>query len=295
MRRTNLLLMLSVLTLAILLSAFQLPTSTHITLHTNEKSTPKRDSILMSVSENETTKDMILVEGGTFMMGSNNGDYDEVPVHKVQLSSFYIDKYEVTNEQFCKFLNEKGNQSEGGALWLEIDDEDCHITQVGGKFIPKKGREKHPVIEVSWYAAVKYAEWLGKRLPTEAEWEYAARGGQKSNNFKYAGSNDAALVACFDDNSDGNTFPVGQLKPNELGIYDMSGNVWEWVNDWYADDYYKKSETKNPKGPNAIDFKILRGGSWVSIEDQLRVSIRDYAYPYNTYYLNGFRCVRNVE
>ncbi len=243
----------------------------------------------------DALQDMALVEGGTFMMGSKQGDYDEIPVHKVELKSFYIDKYEVTNAQFCKFLNEKGNKFEGGSYWLEIDDEDCNIIEVDGVFKPKPGFENNPVIEVSWYAANAYAKWCGKRLPTEAEWEYAAGGGSKSRNMKYAGSNVATDVAWFDSNSDGKTYPIGQLKANELGIYDMSGNVWEWVSDWYAEDFYEESPKKNPTGPPKKDFKVLRGGSWVSVEDEVRISRREYAYPYSTYYLNGFRCAKNYK
>lgn len=256
-----------------------------------------KDKTSISPAEDkDLLKDMVLVEGGTFMMGSEEGDYDEIPVHKVELSSFYIDKYEVTNEQFCEFLNAKGNQFEGGAYWLEIDDEDCNIIQdKSGKFKCKPGLEKNPVIEISWYAASAYANWLGKRLPTEAEWEYAAKGGRKSKSYRFSGSNVAKEIAWYDANSDGQTFPVGTLKPNELGIYDMSGNVWEWVADWYSDDYYDNSPVKNPKGPEKRDFRILRGGSWVSIDDQLRVTVRDYAYPHSTYYLNGFRCVKDYR
>jgi formylglycine-generating enzyme required for sulfatase activity len=265
--------------------------SDNLTLPPNEKLA----NTSFSKEVREEVKDMILVEGGIFQMGSNEGDYDEVPVHQVEISSFYIDKYEVTNEQFCKFLNEKKNQSEGGGKWLEVDDEDCNILEKDGTFKPRPTFEKHPVVEVSWYGARAYAEWVGKRLPTEAEWEYAARGGKKSKKTKFAGSNIASEVAYYDSNSDGSTFPVGQLKPNELGIFDMSGNVWEWVSDYYSEDYYKISAKKNPKGPEKKDFRILRGGSWVSIEDELRVATRDYAYPYSSYYLNGFRCAREIK
>jgi formylglycine-generating enzyme len=266
---------------------------------TQASESPSQNADFVSINDSSQPEkqyeDMIFVEGGTFMMGSENGDYDEVPVHKVELSSFYIDKYEVTNEEFCEFLNELGNREEGGKLWLEIDDEDCLIMEENGIFRPEPGKAKNPVIEVSWYGAKSFAKWAGKRLPTEAEWEYSARGGQKSKHFLYSGSNVATDVAWYDANSGGKTHPVGLLKPNELGIYDMSGNVWEWCSDWYSDQYYENSPVKNPQGPKDKDFKLLRGGAWVSIADQVRSTIRDYAYPTSTYYLNGFRCVKDAD
>ena len=119
---------------------------------------------------------MVYVPGGTFQMGSTEGDDDEQPVHEVTLDGFWIDKYEVTNAQFVAFLNEKGNQEENGEEWLELEDVDCNIELTGGEFRPKNGYADHPVIEVSWCGARAYAEWVGGRLPTEAEWEKAARG-----------------------------------------------------------------------------------------------------------------------
>ncbi len=237
---------------------------------------------------------MILVEGGSFEMGNPAGDGDEKIVHTVTLSSYYIDKYEVTNQQFCDFLNEKGNQVEAGVKWLEIDDEDCLIELVDGKFKPKAGWVNTPVIEVNWYGAMAYAKWAGKRLPTEAEWEYAARGGSRSRNFKFSGSNNALEVAWYDANANQQTQAVGTKKPNELGIYDMSGNVWEWCYDWYEEKYYSKSPEQDPKGPGIGKHRILRGGAWVSVDSELRTTLRDYNFPYNCYYLNGFRCVSEM-
>jgi|GEM_PF-4159864 formylglycine-generating enzyme required for sulfatase activity len=146
-------------------------------------------------------REMVFVKGGYFNMGSN--DYDnEKPIHGVTLSDFYIGKYEVTNEQFCHFINDKGNQIEGGETWLEMS-EYVLIERKNGQFAPKAGYANHPVIEVSWYGATAYAKWLreqtGKkyRLPTEAEWEYGARGGRQTNDYKYAGSNNVDEVAWY--------------------------------------------------------------------------------------------------
>ncbi len=131
----------------------------------------------------------IFVEGGTFEMGYRYGSLYEKPVHKVTVKSFYIGKYEVTNAQYAKFLNEKGNEFEGNCTWLDIDYTYCEIEEKDGKFVPIKGRENRPVRSVTYFGAKAYCEWVGGRLPTEAEWEYAALGGNKSKNYVYAGSN----------------------------------------------------------------------------------------------------------
>jgi formylglycine-generating enzyme required for sulfatase activity len=244
--------------------------------------------------QSNTPTGMILVEGGSYIMGFGKGELDEVPEHTVSLNAFYIDKYEVTNKQFCDFLNAKGNQKEGGASWLEIDDEDCRIQKVSGVYKPLSGFADHPVIEISWYGARAYAKWKGKRLPTEAEWEYAAKGGTKSKKFRYSGSNDPYEVAWYDANANQQTQPVGKKKANELGIHDMSGNVWEWCSDWYEDKYYRKSPKTNPKGPPTGKYRMLRGGAWVTVKSGLRMTMRDFNFPYNCYYLNGFRCVKDL-
>lgn len=241
--------------------------------------------------------EMVFVKGGTFMMGSNDSeaDNDEQPVHRVYVDDFYIGKYEVTNAQFCKFLNEKGNQSEGGATWLDITDEDCKIVKQSGRYVPVSGYENHPVIEVTWYGARAFCKWAGGRLPTEAEWEYAARGGNKSRGYKYSGSNNVDAVAWYWDNAGKKTHPVGQKQPNELGIYDMSGNVWEWCVDWYGGDYYRKSPYENPMGPSSGSGRVLRGGSWFNVDRDCRTANRVWYNPASTLYNNGFRVARSVQ
>ncbi len=257
---------------------------------------------LARLQQTQAPEGMILVEGGTFKMGQPNPNVggnkwssDEQPVHEITLSSFYIDKYEVTNAQFCKFINAVGNKIEGDGKWLDIGDEDSKIVEEGGKFKPIPGFEDHPVLELNWYGAKAYAEWVGKRLPTEAEWEYAARGGNKSQGFKFAGSNIADDVAWYSDNSNNSTHPIGSKKPNELGIYDMSGNVWEWCSDWYQEDYYKSSAKKNPQGPESGKYRVLRGGAWVSIQQQIKTTSRDYGFRNDAFNLNGFRCVKDIK
>ncbi len=155
-------------------------------LNQNEK-----DIFLQKIKKSNKKKEekegLIFVKGGTFNMGSNDSeaDDDEKPIHQVTVSDFYIGKYEVTNKEYCEFLNEKGNQTEGGVTWLDIDDSDCQIEKSNGRFVSKSGKNNHPVIEVTWYGAKAYCKWAGGRLPTEVEWEYAAKAGK---NYKYSGS-----------------------------------------------------------------------------------------------------------
>jgi formylglycine-generating enzyme required for sulfatase activity/phosphoribosyl-ATP pyrophosphohydrolase len=237
---------------------------------------------------------MAFVPGDTFQMGDlwGDGGSDETPVHTVTLSGFFISKYEVTNSEYCVFLNEEGNQEEGGVTWLDINDSDCRIYEQSGIFYPESGYEDHPVIEVSWYGARAYCEWKGGRLPTEAEWEYAARSGGMEQ--KYAGTSNVSELgdyAWYSANSGGDTHPVGTKLPNDLGIYDMSGNVWEWCNDWYDSDYYSISPENDPPGPESGTYRVLRGGSWSDNDRIARVANRLYNGPSNSNCIIGFRVV----
>jgi formylglycine-generating enzyme required for sulfatase activity len=219
--------------------------------------------------------ELITVQGGTFTMGwleERDGPegYDwEKPAHQVTVSSFKIAKYPVTQKQ-----------------WVALMDSNPSYF---------KGDENLPVERVSWHDAqefiAKLNEVTGKnyRLATEAEWEYAARGGNKSGNFKYSGSNDIDEVAWYRENRDNKTHPVGTKKANELGINDMSGNVWEWCNDWYA-EYTVESQT-NPQGPAEGSYRVDRGGSWFHVPLYCRVACRDYDTPEARYYFIGFRLV----
>ncbi|HHD82870.1 MAG TPA: hypothetical protein ENK92_02065, partial [Bacteroidetes bacterium] len=237
----------------------------------------------------KTYDNMVFVQGGTFQMGSNNGNDDEEPIHSVTVSDFYIGKYEVTNAEYIEFLNAKGvssNGSYGGTEYIDMDDEDCAVGYRNGRFYfrgSSYAEDKNcPVIEVTWFGAKAYCKWKGGRLPSEAEWEYAARGGNKRRSvslsgvedYKYSGSNNIGSVAWYDGNSDNKTHPVGTKQPNELGIYDMSGNVWEWCNDWYGKYYYQNSPKNNPQGPNSGEYSVLRGGSWSYNDYGCRVADR---------------------
>lgn len=238
------------------------------------------------------TNDMVLIPDGEFLMGSNYGDPDETPIHKVYLDAFYIDKYEVTNLQFSEFLNQKGNQEEGGVAWLNTSDEDCVIEYRNGKYQPKSGYENHPVIEVSWFGAMAYAEWAGKRLPTEAEWEKVAIGGLAGKKYPWGDSIDSSR-ANYGENV-GQTTPVGRYPPNNYGLYNMGGNVCEWVSDWYGEDYYSSSDSyRNPQGPNYGSERVIRGAGWSHDARYLRCASRNYVNPDSTSNHLGFRCAKS--
>jgi len=218
--------------------------------------------------------EMVFVRGGTFNMGAiaeQGGDCrdDEKPAHSVTLSDFYIGKYVVTQKQWNKIMG--SNQPYFKRDNLPIENVSSNNLEY---FIYRLNRE----------TGKKY------RLPTEAEWEYAARGGNKSKGYKYAGSNNIDDVAWYDKNSGGKTHPVGLKTSNELGIHDMSGNVREWVNDWYDGGYYKESPKNNPAGPARGLGRVYRGGSWFDNAQSCRVSYRNYFYPSNSgdFFL-GFR------
>jgi formylglycine-generating enzyme required for sulfatase activity/mono/diheme cytochrome c family protein len=231
---------------------------------------------------------MVLVPAGEFTMGSNGGSDDEKPEHRVFLDAYYLDKYEVTVRQYAKFLEAKGVN--GPPMWPTMD---------------QPPHQKRPVVNVDWSDANNYCEWAGKRLPTEAEWEKAARGADgriypwgneppdplRANYGKEKWNNHDALV------------PVGQLKDGKspYGIYDLAGNVWEWVSDWYDPDYYTTSPSQNPKGPESGKYRVLRGGSWDFAPENLRSARRDFNIPLAPDYdspsyrnfNSGFRCAKN--
>ncbi|MDO5104772.1 SUMF1/EgtB/PvdO family nonheme iron enzyme [Capnocytophaga sp.] len=208
--------------------------------------------------------DTVLVEGGTFRMGSDDGDPDERVRHNVTLSSYRISKYEITNAQYAKFLNAVGNKIENGLLYYNGigKEREKGIVKNGNTFEPVKGRENYPVTYVSWYGAKAYAEWVGGSLPTEAQWEFASLGGTKSQKYKFSGSNNVNEVGYHLGNSKGLN-PVGTLKANELGIHDMSGNAWEWTADEYYSNYTSadKVDPQPYKTDNAKKRFVRRGAS----------------------------------
>jgi len=262
---------------------------------TNSKGTGYGNE-LEFVAQNIFPGEKVAVTGGTFTMGSPNGtgDSNEQPEHSVTLSDFSISKYEITNAQYATFMNDIAaniNGSFNGVEYLDMDDADVQISHTSGSFIADAGKENNPVIEISWFGAKAYAEHYGGRLPTEAEWEFAAKGGNSSSGYIYSGSNTLDDVAWYSANSGSATQSVGTKSANELGLHDMSGNVWEWTNDWYDSNYYNSSPSNDPQGPASGTFRVYRGGSWIYNAYYCRVANRTYNFPTITYHGLGFRPV----
>ena len=244
----------------------------------------------------------VLVTAGKFAMGSNVSD-DEKPIHTVYLDTFWIDQTEVTNAMYAAFLNELGNQSEGGATWLdtggEYSDEYVHTVLSSGEWQPKSSYGNHPVIKVSWYGARAYCEWAGRHLPSEAEWEKAARGGLEGKQYPWGNedpvctpgaSNGAQYGRCS-----GATVETGLFAPNGYGLYDMAGNVWEWVADRYDENYYNNSPSNNPEGPTSGDYRVRRGGSFYFNDGYVGSANRGRDFPNNPRYDRGFRCAMDAD
>ena len=247
---------------------------------------------------------MVLIPAGTFQMGSENADArdDEQPVHTVHLDAFYMDKYEVTNAQFKAFVDanppwQKDNIDAKFHVGPYLDD-------WNGNDYPA-GYANYPVVTVSWYAAMAYAAWAGKRLPTEAEWEYAARGGLAGQKYPWGNTISAADANYGWEIRD--TSSVGEYAANGYGLYDMAGNVWEWCLDEYDPDFYAASHNSRNPLAGAATIKeiletftsiptylsrVLRGGSWACDAQDLRVAGRLRAPPTVTLVAVGFRCVR---
>lgn len=227
-----------------------------------------------TITVNGVSFTMVYVEGGSFMMGCTSEqsgcESDESPSHRVMLNSFYMGETEVTQELWRAVMGDNPSQFKG---------------------------DKLPVEMVSWDDCELFVKFLNRmtgkhfRLPTEAEWEYAARGGRKSESNMYAGANSLSYVGWYDGNAGGSTHVVKGKLPNELGLYDMSGNVWEWCQDWYSSSYYASSPTDNPKNLSSGSYRVLRGGSWGNDATYCRVASRDDDTPGSRYSGSGFRLV----
>ncbi len=243
-----------------------------------------------------TNDDMVLVEGGSFVMGKNGSQFAS-PEHRVSLSDFHISKYEVTNAQYARFLNEYVKDRTSGGN--NIDSIDFFVNWNGveglkiedGNIKVVFGYENRPAAWITWYGAKAFCDFYGLSLPTEAQWEFAARGGNKSEGYTYAGSYYIDEVADYFGNNGISTSTVTDNKPNELGLHNMSGNLWEWCQDWY--DTYSSLPQTNPSGPIDGVQKVCRGGSWNDEEVFCRVYSRYSWHPTPAGYFMGFRVALN--
>ncbi len=255
-----------------------------------------------------TSGEMVTVPAGAFQMGCDDGNpnencySNEQPLHIVYLDAYAIDEHEVTNGQYVEFLNVMGNQSEGGDTWLDADSSDVRIHESGGVWQADAGYEDHPVVEVTWYGARAYCQWQGKRLPTEAEWEKAARGDSDTRMYPWGNDDPDCLRLNYYDSTEGHcvgdTAPVGSYPSgaSPYGALDMAGNVAEWVNDWYQSGYYSTYPVggwpSNPTGPPSDTYKGVRGGGGNTPWYYVRVAARSHSWtPSDSHGRLGFRCV----
>jgi formylglycine-generating enzyme required for sulfatase activity len=214
--------------------------------------------------------EMVLVQGGSFQMGSNEGNKDNRPAHEVQLDDFYIGKFELTQDQWMALMGYNPSQIACGRC---------------------------PVNDMSWEQLQDFLKNLNDktskkfRMTTEAEWEYAAQGGKLSKGYIYSGSNELAEVAWLDFNGNNQQHEVGQLKPNELGLYDMNGNAWELCEDWYSPKFYPGNQPKNPVNTKPAKYRVSRGGSWMSPSKYCFRWARNTDHPHHKRGNGGFRLV----
>jgi formylglycine-generating enzyme required for sulfatase activity len=239
---------------------------------------------------------LVLIEEGKFLMGNKFGDTDEKPVHKVKIDDFYIGKYEVTNSQYAEFLNSEGNQNEQNAYWILLsgiwEEEKCRIFLDDSIFKVENGYENYPVTYVNWYGANAYCKWKGGRLPTEAEWEYVAKGGKFKNDTSHLNLDYHAIYKL---NSLEKVNQISTRQPNSLGIFDLYGNLSEWISDCYSENYYKNSVKKNPQGYEKSNMKVTRGGSWYNNSETLTPTNRRGAPPNYNNITIGFRIAYSID
>ena len=257
----------------------------------------KKDAVfLKKTSNNSISSEMVHIPSGFFKMGLNNKLEDESPEHRVFLDGFYIDKYEVSAKDFSQFLNIKNNVKK------YYSDNKFGTLEYTGKFQPRPGLENYPINNISWLAAKDYCKWKGKRLPSEAEWEKAARG-ENSTIYPWGNQPPSPELARYYQTWDQETkhkvlLPVDALEAGKsaYGLYNMAGNVKEWVDDWYDREYYKEiDEYANPKGPIGGEFKVVRGGSWRDLKGFIYSSFRNSGSPTSRMDDYGFRCAKSAS
>jgi formylglycine-generating enzyme len=261
---------------------------------------------------------MVLIPGGTFDMGTEDGMPFEAPVHRVTVKPFWMDEREVTVAEFSRFVEATNYVTEaerfGWSVVFDVKTGEWGRVDGANWRHPEGGdaayQPDEPVVQVSWNDASAYAKWAGRRLPTEAEWEFAARGGLIGKI--YAWGDDLRprgrpvanwWQGSFPDlNTGEDGFPgrasVGSFQPNGYGLFDMAGNVWEWTSDWYSQDYYSKAPSHDPKGPPSGEERSMRGGSWMCAENfcsNYRVAARSHSSADTGLNNLGFRCVKDVD
>ncbi len=251
---------------------------------------------------------MELIPAGEFQMGSNDDESfsDEHPIHTVFLNAFYIDKYPVTNAQYKAFVdaNPQWSKPRGFIKFIPARYHDDYYLLHWNKNYYPESKADHPVVHISWYAAMAYAEWIGKRLPTESEWEKAARGGLAGQKYPWGNLIDTDM-ANFAKNV-GQTTSIGEYPANGYDLYDMAGNVWEWCLDKWDNGFYESSPSTNPISGDSVDSimdnftkfetsRVLRGGSWYNTAENVRVTKRSGAPPEYTNANIGFRCVQSIS
>jgi formylglycine-generating enzyme len=276
--------------------------------------------VFMSSCQQQVSKadGMVLIPGGTFRMGTDDGMPFEGPVHDVSVKSFWIDKHEVTVGEFARFIEATNYVTDAEKFgwsvvfdietgeWKRIDGANWRHPEGGDA----EADANEPIVQVSWSDASAYAKWSGKRLPTEAEWESAARGGLVGKKYAWGdelrpGGKPVAnwWQGVFPEKNTGEDgfirrARVESFPPNGYGLYDAGGNVWEWCADWYSDDYYENSPSDNPRGAAGGDERVIRGGSWMCAENfctNYRVAARSHSVPDTGLNNLGFRCVRDIS
>jgi parallel beta-helix repeat protein len=282
--------------------------------------------VRVTADDVQTPLDMVLIPSGEFDMGDHHdGTPWSLPIHAVYVDPFYMNRYEVTNQQYCDYLNSAYSQSlievrDGGVVYAVPGGSDAYcntheydpesrIYFNGSTFTVPPGKEDHPMVEVSWCGAVAYCDFYGYRLPTEAEWEYAGRGGEKNPYYRYPfGDIEHGSKANYWETGDpyetgpwpwttpvgyydGGQTPPGSDMANGYGLYDIAGNVWEWCNDWHSSTYYSSSPYYNPQGPAGGTNRVLRGGCWASCSTPCRLAFRPCGPPDIRSNCGGFRVV----
>ncbi len=249
---------------------------------------PATSTILKQIEAN-----MVFIKGGSFLMNNR---------HEVKVQDFYLNRYPVTNTDFLPFLQEKGNQEEGGTTWVNLEESyggvQCGIRFTENGFELKEGLANHPMVYISWFGATAYCAWLSAqteqeyRLASESEWEYAARGGMHKSPYLYAGSNKLKEVGWYEKNSHEETKRIGQKLPNALGLYDMNGNIWEWCVDEWGEDLNKiPKDGIAAKGNDYL--RVVRGGAWDYDDNLCSVWNRSWNFTNDYYYYTGFRVCRH--